>query len=63
VPTSSIPNFKVEPDPGGDPTSTTANTLSVNGGTGNGFTPVGAQGKTMSSPDLHASGLSGKCAA
>lgn len=43
-PTSSIPNFKVEPDPGG---------ASGSGIGDDGFTPVSAQGKTMSSPDLH----------
>ena len=46
VPTSSIPNFKLEPDLGGG---------GPNGGNmdGSSFTPVSAQGKTMSTPDLH----------
>ncbi|KAL3088557.1 hypothetical protein niasHT_023175 [Heterodera trifolii] len=38
VPTSSIPNFKLE---------------SAHAGPSSSFTPVAAQGKTMSSPDLH----------
>ncbi|KAI3411822.1 hypothetical protein GPALN_001885 [Globodera pallida] len=45
VPTNSIPNFKVETDLAHVATGCSS------------FTPVGIQGKTMSSPDLHAQSI------
>jgi hypothetical protein len=56
VPTSSIPNFKVDPD--GPSSISSSNNLAPSGASSS-FIPVGAHGKTMSSPDLHAAGLAG----